>query len=133
MAARKATRSNPPAQPRPLHAKTARTGDPEPMRLRPNAQPTDPQLKAHIFETLRHLNRGYGVALAAYDRLQKQDRRQKPSSFPQDVLASYRNRTEALRAEANRDLLRLMASREDLDAERYGRLSTVPDNPKLPS
>jgi hypothetical protein len=34
----------------------------QPQRHRP-----DHQLKAEIFETLRHLNRGYGVALAALD------------------------------------------------------------------
>jgi len=34
----------------------------------------------------------------------------------------YRNRTERLRAEANRDLLRLISGHEDNEAERLGRL-----------
>ena len=116
MAVHKATRSNPLAQPK---------------RRRPNPQPRDPHQKTELFDTLRHLNRGFGVALAALDRLgggkkrdrlQKQDRLHKQGIFPYDCLHGYRNRTEELRALANRDLLRLFAGREDQDAERYGRL-----------
>jgi len=72
MAVRKATRSIPQAQPRPQQAKTRLAGGPDPqpqLERRP-----DHQLKAEIFETLRHLNRGYGVALAALDRLETKDR-----------------------------------------------------------
>jgi hypothetical protein len=117
MAVHKVKRSNPLAQHQPHQA----------TRRRPNQQPkdryiTDPQLKAQLFETLRHLNRGFGVALAAFDRLHKRDRLHKPGIFPYDCLHDYRNRTEALRALANRDLLRLFAVREDQDAERFGRL-----------
>lgn len=108
MATNKAKHSNPLAQP---------------QRRRPNP---DPQLKSHLFETLRHLNRGFGVALAAFDRLQKQDH-QKPGIFPQDCVQDYRYRTEALRALANRDLLCLFAKREDHDAERFGRLRAQPE------
>ena len=110
MAVHKATRSNPSAQPQPKHPRAAA---PTPTR----------QVKSQLFETLRHLNRGFGVALAAFDRLQRLDRLQKPGIFPQDCLHDYRNRTEALRAQANRDLLRLFASREEQDAERFGQLS----------
>ena len=53
--------------------------------------------------------------------LQRLDRLQKPGIFPHDCLPDFRNRTEALRALANRDLLRLFAGREDQDAERFGR------------
>jgi len=110
MAVRKATRSNPSAQP------------PQPVRHRP-----DHQLKAEIFETLRHLNRGYGVALAAFDKLEAKDRLHRSRAFPVGFLHDYRNRTEALRALTNRDLPRLIVEREDQEAERFGRLS--PDAP----
>jgi hypothetical protein len=111
MATSKAKRSNPLAQP---------------ARRRPNPNP-DPQVKSQLFETLHHLNRGFGVALAAFDRLQRLDRLQKPGIFPQDCLPDFRNRTEELRAIANRDLLRLFAGREDHDAELFGRLRAQPE------
>jgi hypothetical protein len=41
-------------------------------------------------------------------------------SFPAGILRDYRNRTEALRAVANRDLLRLLATREEQEAKRFG-------------
>ena len=53
MATSKAKRFNPLAQPQPQHARRC-----------PNPEP-DPQVKSQLFETLRHLNRGFGVALAA--------------------------------------------------------------------
>ena len=114
MATNKAKRSNPLAQPK------RRSPNPQPKRSQ--RQINDPQLKSHLFETLSHLNRGFGVALAAFDRLQKQGRLQKPAIFPQHCLRDFRNRTQELRAVANRDLLRLFAGREDHDAERSGRL-----------
>src|SRR6476646_2060827 len=101
MAVIEATRSNPPAQPQP---------EPQPNPQRPNPKH---QLKADLFEALRHLNRGYGVALAAFDRLEHKDRLHAPRAFSPVFLQDYRNRTEALRAEANRDLLRLLAGREE--------------------
>ncbi|MBZ5506877.1 MAG: hypothetical protein LAO78_15585 [Acidobacteriia bacterium] len=107
MAVHKATRSNPPAQS---------------THHRP-----DHQLKAEIFETLRHLNRGYGVALAALDRLETKDRQHAPRAFVSGFLLNYRNRTEALRALANRDLLRLLAGREEREAERFGHLCVAPE------
>ena len=118
MAVPKAIRSNPLAQPQRQHTK--HTGHPDQQRKDPQA--TDPQLKSQLLETLRHLNRGFGVALAAFDRLQRQDRLHKPGIFPQECLHDYRNRTEELRALANRDLLRLFAGREDQDAARFVRL-----------
>jgi hypothetical protein len=62
-----------------------------------------------------------------FDRLQRLDRLQKPGIFPHDCLLDFRNRTEELRAVANRDLLRLFAGREDHDAERFGRLRAQPE------
>jgi hypothetical protein len=102
----------------------------QPARRRPDVQHNDPQLKSHLLETLRHLNRGFGVALAAFDRLQRQDRLQKPGIFPHHCLDDYRNRTEALRALANRDLLRLFAGREDQDAARFGHLEPQKEKPQ---
>lgn len=64
MAVSKAIRSNPPAQPHPQHAHT------EPETPRPNQH----QTKAEIFDVLRHLNRGYGIALAALDKLETKAR-----------------------------------------------------------
>jgi hypothetical protein len=112
MAAHKAIRSNPPAQPQP---KTERTN--------PNHQ-----LKADLFEALRHLNRGYGVALAAFDRLEVKDRQHSRRAFSAGFLHDYRNRTEALRAQANRDLLRLLAGREEQEAERFGASPEKPNH-----
>jgi hypothetical protein len=95
----------------------------KPTRSNPSAQPSrrrpDHQLKAELFETLRHLNRGYGVALGAFDRLETKDRLRTPRAFPTACLSDYRNQTEALRAVANRDLLRLLAGHEDQDASRF--------------
>ena len=120
MAVHKATRSNPLAQL-------------QPQRRRPNPQPNDPHQKAELFDTLRQLNRGYGIALAALYRLDggtKKGRLQKQRAFPHDCLRNYGNRTEALRALANRDLLRLFAGREEQDAERFGRLCAQPGKRK---
>ena len=132
MAVHKAIRTNPPAQPRLQHAKTARTAIPdrskaaqsgspgvaqqaktEPGRPRPNRQ-----RKSDIFEVLRRLNRGYGIALDALDKLEAKAYR----IFPTGFLHGYRNRAEVLRAETNRDLLRIIAGREDQDAEHFGSL-----------
>ncbi len=77
------------------------------------------QRKAEFLETLHHLNRGYGIALSALERLEIKDRQVRPTIFPAGCLREYRNRTEALRAVANRDLLRLFAGREDRDAARF--------------
>jgi hypothetical protein len=120
MAVHKATRSNPLAQPQPQHT-----------RRSPNP---DTHHKAELFDNLRQLNRGFGIAVAALHRLggrtnnthlggTKNARLYKPGIFPHRCLADYRNRTEALRAQANRDLLRLFASREEQDAERFESLS----------
>ncbi|MBZ5508877.1 MAG: hypothetical protein LAO78_25740 [Acidobacteriia bacterium] len=111
MADHNAIRSNPPAQPQP------KPEHPSPRH----------QLKADYFEALRHLNRGYGVALAALDRLESKDRLHAPRAFPSGFLNIYRNRTEALRALANRDLLRLLAEREELEAGRFGASPEKPD------
>jgi hypothetical protein len=127
MAVHKATRSIHLAQPKP---------EAERRRLNPqhpNSQPSmqrprrnDPQLKAELFEALRHLNRGFGVALASLDTLQRKDRPHAAGIFPPDFLLSYRDRTETLRAEANRDLLRLLAGHEEEEAEQFGRLCGPP-------
>jgi hypothetical protein len=94
MAVHKAIRSNSSAQPQRRH-------------------PHQPQFKAELFDNLRQLNRGYGVALAALRRLPQR------VIFPAACLRDFSDRTEALRALVNRDLLRLLAGHEDQDAARF--------------
>jgi hypothetical protein len=106
MAVRKATRSNPPTQPKP--------------------KLPDHQRRAEFFETLRHLNRGYGVALAALDRLELKDSYRPRPVFPVSLLRDYRTRTEGLQALANHDLLLVFAGREEQEAERF----STPADPK---
>jgi hypothetical protein len=60
------------------------------------------------------------------DRLQRKDRLHQPTIFPRGFLLSYRNRTEALRSVANRDLLHLLAGREEQEASRFSRLCGEP-------
>jgi hypothetical protein len=114
MAVRKATRPNSLAQPQPQHAKTARAK--KPRRINPHH-------KAELFDDLRQLNRGYGTALAALSRLQR------PGIFPAACLRTHHNRTEALRAQANRDLLQFLTGREEKDAQRFLRLSSQTEKP----
>jgi hypothetical protein len=126
MAVHKVIRTKSPAQPKPQHAKTGRTAIPDRTKAArsgspgaggPAPQPTDHQAKAELFKTLERLNHGYGAALAALDRLRKKDRRK---VFPAACLNDFRNRTEMLQALANRDLLRLLAGREEQEAARIG-------------
>ena len=125
MAVNKTTRSKSSAQLQPQHAKTARPGGPKPTRRRP-----DTQLKAEIFDTLRQLNRGYGSAVAALYRLHHNDRLPGPRIFSGDCLRRLQSCTEALRALANRDLLRHFAQREEREAKRFERLGKAADSLK---
>ncbi len=116
MAVHKVIRTKSTAQPKPQQAKT------------PVQSLSNHQFKAEIFEILRHLNRGFGIALAALDRLEVKDhararhlRRSGLRIFTAVCLGDYRSQTEALQAEANRDLLRLMAAHEDQNAGRFSR------------
>ncbi len=102
MAVHKATRSNPSAQ--------------------PTRRRTNPHLKLEVFATLRDINRGFGIALASLNNLPQ------PDIFPAACLRDYRNRTESLRALANRDLLRLFAGHEDQDAARFAKDVPQPRN-----
>jgi hypothetical protein len=130
MAVHKTKRSNPLAQHQRKSAR--RRPDPQPRHSQPkhsqiqikDSPANNTQLKAQLLDTLRHMNRGFGVVLAAFDKLQRQDRLHRPGIFPYDCLHSYRNRAEALRSLANRDLLRLFAGREELDALRFEQLGT---------
>jgi hypothetical protein len=126
MAVHQATRSNPQTQPQPQHAKTGRAAIPDGARAAQSGgsepQPTDHQRKAELFKTLERLNHGYGVALTALDRLRKKDRKR---VFPAACLNDFRNRTELLRALANRDLLRLLAGHEEQEAARLGEWGSV--------
>ena len=115
MAVRKATRSNSSTQPQ---AKSAR-------------RHPDHQLKSEIFETIHQFNRGFATALSALGRLGHKDRLPGPRIFPAASLRDYRDRTEALRADANRDLLRLIAGHEDRDSARFtGKKLTARSRPR---
>ncbi len=116
MAVHKVIRTNPPAQPKPQQA----SAKPE----RPHAKH---QVKAELFEILHHLNRGYGVAVAALEKLEAKAHKQRRRIFPTGFLNGYRNRTEALRAETNRDLLRRIADYEGQDASRFAAPLTARD------
>jgi hypothetical protein len=83
----------------------------------------DHQRRAEFFETLRHLNRGYGVALAALDRLELKDCHRPRPIFPASLWQDYRTRTEGLQALANHDLLLVFAGREEHEAGRFNQLS----------
>jgi hypothetical protein len=120
MAVHKAIRSNPPAQPKPQQASA-----------KPERPGHNHQLKAELFEILHHLNRGYGVAVAALEKLDAKARKQKRRLFPVGFLNGYRNRTEVLRAETNRDLLRRIAEHEGQDAARFA--TPVTTRPKAKS
>src|SRR5262249_51220785 len=88
--------------------------------------PTQPQLKrpsnqfkAELFDTFHQLNRGYGIALSALERLETKTRLSGPRIFPAACLRDYRSRTSALQSLANRDLLRVLAGHENQDATRF--------------
>jgi hypothetical protein len=110
-----------------VHKVKRSTSSTQPHHLTPKSQPQpanddrprDHQSKAELFKTLERLNRGYGFALAALDRLRAKDRLPGKRVFPVECLNDFRNRTERLRALANRDLLRLLAGHEDQDAARF--------------
>jgi hypothetical protein len=95
------------------------------IRSKSSAQPSrhrpHPQFKAQLFDTFHQLNRGYGIALSALERLQKKARLEGPAIFPAACLRDYRSRTEALQALANRDLLRAFAGHEDQDAAQFAK------------
>ena len=121
MAANKGIRSKSATQPKePTQAQrqSQPQAQPEPQRC------PDHQGKAEIFEALRRLNRGYGLALAALDKLEikarYQSRRDRPI-FPRGFLLEYHSRTEILRAEANRDLLRMIAGHEEREAAQFAK------------
>ena len=120
--ARTHPRNHTPSKPKPGLPGTPGAGDPKSQPQQATTGPGRPrpdrQRKADIFEVLRRLNRGYGVALDALDKLEAKAYR----IFPTGFLHGYRNRAEVLRAETNRDLLRIIAGREDQDAEHFGSL-----------
>ena len=116
MAVPKVIRSTPPAQPKPQQAST-----------KPMSRRAKHQMRAELFEILHHLNRGYGVAVAALEKLETKARPQGRRIFPTGFLHGYRNRTEVLRAETNRDLLRMIAEYEGQDASRFATPLTARD------
>jgi hypothetical protein len=115
MAVHKVKRS--PSSAQPQHRPTNTTFQPQPANG--EGPKRDHQKKAELFKTLERLNRGYGFALAALDRLRAKDRLPGKRVFPLERLNDFRDRTEMLRALANRDLLRLLAGHEEWEVERY--------------
>jgi hypothetical protein len=114
MASDKAIRSKSSAQPQPQphHAKNARVGGPKSAkRRRPNHQ-----FKAQLFDLFQQLNRGYGIALSALDRLEQRGR-----IFPRPSLHNLSQRTRQLRALANHKLLVTLTGREGQEATRLSR------------
>jgi hypothetical protein len=114
MAVHKVKRS--PSSAQPQHRPTNTTSQPQPAN---GDRPRNHQTKAELFKTLERLNHGYGAALAALDRLRAKDRLPGKRVFPLERLNDFRDRTEILRALANRDLLRLLAGHEEWEVERY--------------
>jgi len=106
MAVLKAKRSNPlaqhKAQPKPQHANPA-----PPTRRRPNPLAT-PQL----YDVLNNLNRGYGTVLVSLDNLELMNTATRPEVLPAECLHDLRNRTEELRAQANRELLAVLTGNQ---------------------
>jgi hypothetical protein len=99
------------AQTKPQHA------NPTPhARRRPNPLAT-PQL----YDVLNHLNRGYGTVLISLDNLELMNTATRPEVLPADCLRDLRNRTEELRALANRELLAVLAGHKERDAAHFGR------------
>src|SRR5258707_12639026 len=90
MAVLKAKRSNPLAQ--------------HNARRRPNPLAT-PQL----YDVLNNLNRGYGTVLISLDNLELMNTATRPEVLPAVCLRDLRNRMEELRAQANRELLAVLA------------------------
>ncbi len=115
MASDKAIRSNSSAQPSPNTRKPRVPGAPQPQSQSKKRRRPNPHHKLEVFATLRDINRGYGIALAALNNLPQ------PDIFPAACIRDYRHRTESLRALANRDLLRLLAGHEEQDAARLSR------------
>ena len=115
MAVHKGIRAKSTAQP------TRQSTDPTSQPANGEGPKRDHQKKAELFKTLERLNRGYGFALAALDRLRAKDRLPGKRVFPFECLNDFRNRTETLQALANRDLLRLLAGHEEWEAERFGK------------
>ena len=93
MAVLKTKRSNPLAQP--------------PTRRRPNPLAT-PQL----YDVLNNINRGYGTVLVSLDNLELMNTATRPEVLPAECLRDLRNRTEELRAQANRELLAVLTGNQ---------------------
>jgi hypothetical protein len=102
MAVLKAKRSNSLAQPKPQHDNPT-----QPTRRRPNPLAT-PQL----YDVLNNINRGYGTVLINLDNLELMNTATRPQVLPAECLRDLRNRTEELRALANRELLAVLTGRE---------------------
>ena len=73
------------------------------VRRRPN-----PLASPQLYDVLNNLNRGYGTVLVSLDNLELMNTATRPEVLPAECLRDLRNRTEELRAQANRELLAVL-------------------------
>jgi hypothetical protein len=65
-----------------------------------------------LYDVLNNLNRGYGTVLISLDNLERINTATRPEVLPGECLRDLRNRTEELRALANRELLAVLAGHQ---------------------
>jgi hypothetical protein len=120
MATNKIKRSIHLAQLQPHHAKNARAGAPKrkPVRRSSNPQPAAAfmPVKAHIYRAIADLNGGFELVMQNLKKLQQ------TNFLPSDQLAAHYDLVCNLRAEASRDLVRILSQRETANAVHFAHL-----------
>jgi hypothetical protein len=117
MATNKAKRSIHLAQPQPQPQHNQQP----PTKLMP--------VKAHIYRAIADLNAGLELTLQELNRLQQAD------FLPSARIAAMHKVVGELRAQANRDFLRILGQRETANTAHFERLHTQPESkpPETPS
>ncbi len=116
MASDKPIRSKSSAQPSPNPRKPRVSGAPQPQPQNAKRRRPNRQFKAQLFDLFQQLNRGYGIALSALDRLEQRGR-----IFPRPSLHNLSQRTQELRALTNHNLLQTLTGRKGQEAARLSR------------
>jgi hypothetical protein len=117
MATNKTKRSIHLAQPQPQHAKNARAGDPKPAHFDPNPQPAELMpVRAHAYRTLAEMNNGLEQAIQGLDTLKR------ISYLSSGSLHGIHSLLSRVRAQANRELMAVLAERETTNAEHFQQL-----------
>ncbi|HZD95968.1 MAG TPA: hypothetical protein VE133_17030 [Candidatus Sulfotelmatobacter sp.] len=108
MATNKIKRSIHMAQPHPQHTKTARAGNPGPMRRRTNPQPATGLMpvRAYVYRAIAELNAGFELTLQELKRLQQVD------FFPSARLAAMYELISDTRAQVNHEFFDILGKRE---------------------